>query len=290
MDGITENSQRIMLEKPYLSAPGIDFLGHAVFQKAAEPLTMHRHENCMEIVFVTKGTQNYYTENHNYPVIGGQAFISFPNQLHRTDENRQDVGEIYWMLLNLSCREDFLGFSREMSLETIGRLLDINRHIIHFDAAVKALVKRVFDEFYKKGTTPLALSSLMYLIYLILDCVKEKQALQNQFPDVEKYIENHITEEISIDTLCQLCSVSASTLQHKFKEYFGRSPAEYISYRKTQKAKEFLLAGKSVTETAMLLGFNTSDYFSTVFRKFNGTSPSLWAKHPDKQWCEREEP
>ena len=289
MDGIIQASQRIMLEKPYLSVPGIDCLGHAVFQKAAEPLTMHRHENCLEIVFVMKGTQNYYTENHNYPVIGGQAFVSFPDQLHRTGENRQEVGEIYWMQLNLSCRENFLGFSREMSLETTGRLLEIDCHIFRFDAVAKEMVKRVFDEFYEKGTTPLALSSLMYLIYLVLDCVQKKQVLQNQFTDMEKYIENHITEEININTLCKICNVSASTLHHRFKEYFGRSPAEYISYRKSQKAKEFLLAGKSVTETAMLLGFNTSDYFSTVFRKYNGISPSLWVKQPDKQWCGEEQ-
>lgn len=278
MDGIIQTEQRVMLQKPYLSVPGIDFLGHAIFKKAAEPLTMHRHENCMEIVFVTKGSQYYYTEDNYYPVVGGQAFVSFPDQLHRTGENRQDVGEIYWMLLNLSCRENFLGFNKEMSMETTGRLLDIDCHSFRFDMTVKKVLKCMFDEFYKKGTTPLALSSLMYFIYLVLDCANQNRVLENSFPDLEKYIEDHLTEKVGIDDLCRFCNVSVSTLQHKFKLYFGRSPAEYINYRKTQKAKEFLLEGKSVTEIAMLLGYNTSDYFSTVFRKFNGCSPSQWVK------------
>ena len=47
---------------------------------------------------------------------------------------------------------------------------------------------------------------------------------------------------------------------------------------KIKKSKEYLIEGRSVTETAMILGFNTSDYFSTVFKKFNGVSPLKWVQ------------
>ena len=85
-----------------------------------------------------------------------------------------------------------------------------------------------------------------------------------------------MTDNLTIEDLSRACCISVSTLQHKFKDYFGRTPAEYINYRKIERSKELLLSGKSITQTAMLLEFNTSDYFSTVFRKFNGMSPSQW--------------
>lgn len=279
MEGITYRPMRIDMEKPYLSVSGIDYMGHAVFQKAAEPLELHTHKDCMEIVFVFGGEQTYYTENDYYPLVGGQAFISFMNEPHRSDENCQGVGEIYWFQLNLSCWENFLGFNRELSIDIISRLLEIDRHVFRFDSRIKGLVKRTFDEFYEKGTTTMALTSLMYLILQVLDCVRYDRLPKNRFSDLEKYIDAHIGQGIRIEDLSHASGFSVSTLQHKFKEYFGRTPAEYINYKKIQKSKELLLSGKTITETAMMLGFNTSDYFSTVFRKFNGVSPSNWLLH-----------
>lgn len=85
-----------------------------------------------------------------------------------------------------------------------------------------------------------------------------------------------------MEDLSRVCNFSVSTLQHRFKDYFGRSPAEYINYKKISRSKELLLEGNSVTETAGLLGFNTSDYFSTVFRKFTGMSPTQWLRNNAK--------
>ena len=84
MEGIKDMSMRIDMEKPYLSVAGVDYMGHAIFQKAAEPLELHTHKDCIEIVFVFGGEQTYYAENECYPLVGGQAFVSFLNQPHRS--------------------------------------------------------------------------------------------------------------------------------------------------------------------------------------------------------------
>lgn len=267
-----------MLEKDYLKVPGLELLGHKKFQKAEKPLRMHNHGNCMEIVFLTQGTQDYYVEDTVYSLVSGQAFVSFPNQTHGSGGICQDVGEIYWMILDLSCQEKFLGFNRELSLLTTDLLSAIPQHVIPFGSDVKKIWKAMYDEFYEKGSTPLALSCLMHLLWLFLDYAGERQSYSKRISEVVNYIEKHIEDRIRIDTLCRLADVSPSTLQNDFHNYCGRSPGEYINYRKIQRSKEMLLQGRSITETAMQLGFNTSDYYATVFRKFNGTSPSAWVK------------
>lgn len=283
VDGVTKTPMKYMMEKPYLSVSGLDFMGHAVFQKVMEPLDMHIHKNCVEIVFVMRGEQTYYVGDTRYRLVGGQCFISFMDQPHRSDDSGQGVGEIYWMQLNLSNTEDFLGFNRELSIETTAKLLEIRRHVFQFDSTLRNLVKDTFQEFCKMGTTPMALSCLMHLVYLVIDRVHSESTAFNRFMELEKYIDAHLFENISIQDLSTACNFSVSTVQHKFREYYGRTPMEYISYKKINRSKELLLSGKSVTETAMILGFNTSDYFSTVFRKFNGMSPTQWLKRQNRE-------
>lgn len=283
VDGVTRTPMKHMMEKPYLSVSGLDFMGHAVFQRVMEPLDMHIHKDCVEIVFVMRGEQTYYVGDTSYRLVGGQCFISFMDQPHRSDDNGQGVGEIYWMQLNLSNAENFLGFNRELSIETTAKLMEIRRHVFQFDSTIRNLVKDTFKEFSKMGTTPMGLSCLMHLVYLLIDRVHNESTTFNRFMELEKYIDAHLFENITIQDLSAACNFSVSTVQHKFREYYGRTPMEYISYKKITRSKELLLSGKSVTETAMILGFNTSDYFSTVFRKLNGMSPTQWLKRQSSE-------
>lgn len=277
-EGIFDTPGRITMGKDYLSIPGIDYLGHAVFHKADAPLETHIHNNCMEFVFVVGGGQGYYIGDDYYQLVGGEGFISFMSQPHRSDENYQGVGEIYWMQLNLSCNENFLGYNRELSMEITGRLQEIDRHTFRFGPSLKKLLKSTFDEFRQKGTTITGLSSLMHLVSGVIECVHKGAFMENDLIELDKYIKNHINDDLSIEDLSKASGFSVSTIQHRFKNYFGRSPGEYINYMKIKKSKEYLIEGRSVTETAMILGFNTSDYFSTVFKKFNGVSPLKWVQ------------
>lgn len=278
MDGLDYSQDKITMEKPYLSVLGLDCFGHAKFHRATDPLSTHFHENCVEIVFVLKGQQIYHIGETAYTVDGGEAFFSFLEQPHSSDGDGQGVGEFYWMQLNLSRPESFLGLNRELSLDLTEKLRAIDRHVFRFQPPkeIKLLLEEAFTEFLEFGTTPLAISYLSLLLQLMLSNMQENRLEKNRFSELEKYIDAHLGETLRIEDLSAACHLSPSTLQHKFKDYFGRTPAEYVNYRKIQRAKELLLDGKTITETAMLLDFNTSDYFSTVFRKFNGISPSSW--------------
>ncbi len=60
-----------------------------------------------------------------------------------------------------------------------------------------------------------------------------------------------------------------------FKQQTGRSPWQYITERKLERARELLLATQlSVKEVACQLGFNTPDYFSRLFARHTGVTPS----------------
>ena len=90
-----------------------------------------------------------------------------------------------------------------------------------------------------------------------------------------QYIENNYTQEnISISHLSTLCKVSEPYLRKLFNDVFSTSPALYIRNMRIRYAKTLLKSGEySITDVAMLSGFNDSSYFSREFKKATGISP-----------------
>jgi AraC-like DNA-binding protein len=68
--------------------------------------------------------------------------------------------------------------------------------------------------------------------------------------------------------------ISRSLLHIKMKTFFSSSMTDYIKQRRMTKACELLKEGNNVSETAYRTGFSDPNYFSKVFRKTYGMSPS----------------
>ena len=98
-------------------------------------------------------------------------------------------------------------------------------------------------------------------------------------------MDDHVTEELSLHTLAGICNLSVSQFKQKFKRIVGISPRNYINKKKINFSKMLLLKDISVTEVAMQLNFNTSSYFSTVFKKYTTMTPSeyIQAELGDKE-------
>jgi AraC-like DNA-binding protein len=60
----------------------------------------------------------------------------------------------------------------------------------------------------------------------------------------------------------------------RFKHETGLTPADFAQRIKIEEARRRLTdTGNSITEIAFKLGFSTSQYFSSVFRKYTGATP-----------------
>ena len=84
---------------------------------------------------------------------------------------------------------------------------------------------------------------------------------------------------LSLQDLADISGYSLSHFKAKFKEYLGIAPAEYISLQKVSAAEQELSSTDiSVTELAYKLGFSSSNYFCTVFKRLLGISPTDYRK------------
>lgn len=86
---------------------------------------------------------------------------------------------------------------------------------------------------------------------------------------------NISNSEFGKDEFALAMNVSPSLLYKKIKSLTNQSPTEFIRNVRLNQALELLQTGKyTVTEVSELCGFSSAGYFSTVFRKYFGKSPS----------------
>ncbi|ADE53836.1 helix-turn-helix transcriptional regulator [Coraliomargarita akajimensis] len=91
------------------------------------------------------------------------------------------------------------------------------------------------------------------------------------------YLEGHYCEEISVETVAEHLELSRAHLMREFKKATGQTVNQYLTALRMDRAKELLVA-KSVTDTAFEVGYNNSNYFSTVFKKHEGLTPAAYKK------------
>ncbi|MBQ6946674.1 MAG: helix-turn-helix transcriptional regulator [Clostridia bacterium] len=121
------------------------------------------------------------------------------------------------------------------------------------------------------------------LIYLIRG---NRRVLPVQKPEnntllirVCDYLEKHVEEALRFGDIKEHFSVSASVIKKTFRDHMDCGVMEYFTRLKVDAAKEMIRSGEmNFTEIADRLSFNTSQYFTTVFRRVSGMTPTEYAR------------
>lgn len=87
------------------------------------------------------------------------------------------------------------------------------------------------------------------------------------------YINNHYTEDLSLNSLSKRFGLSSSYMSRSFSAYTGRSIYDYILYRRIMLAKKIISAERPFMEVAFECGFNDYSCFLRAFSKFTGKTP-----------------
>lgn len=100
-------------------------------------------------------------------------------------------------------------------------------------------------------------------------------------PDVETqkemaaYIGQHYGEKLTLEELAAVGHVSRSKCCQIFRRFMGRTPIEYVNTYRLKLSRDLLAeTEKSVTEIALACGFNHLSYFSRIFFRTFGATPS----------------
>ncbi|MFC9601284.1 bifunctional transcriptional activator/DNA repair enzyme AdaA [Peribacillus butanolivorans] len=96
---------------------------------------------------------------------------------------------------------------------------------------------------------------------------------------ITEWIEQHYSEPLTLNTLADISHGSPYHLQRLFKRVKGLSPTEYIQQLRLEKAIRMLESSEQpVTEIGLAVGFSSTPYFITLFKKKTGYTPSGYRK------------
>lgn len=104
------------------------------------------------------------------------------------------------------------------------------------------------------------------------------------FPElVQKFISERYAADLSVDTAAAAFGYSEGHFCKLFKQYFGTSFVSYLTEYRISAAERLLLTGDlSVREICEKVGYEDANYFSKVFRRIAGKSPSEFRESEQK--------
>lgn len=103
----------------------------------------------------------------------------------------------------------------------------------------------------------------------------ENDILQNIVWKMVDYIHRHYYEKITINEIAKSGTVSRSKCCELFKKYLSQSPNNYLILYRIFKAKELLRnTNMSISEVALNCGFYSGSYFTLMFRRETGDTPT----------------
>ena len=231
-----------------------------------------------EMVFVLDGSVGITADSDVYVLEKGQSVIHRPNEFHKIWSEFDTDPTVIIISFTASDFPQFEG--RIMSLD-ITQLKSIERL---YEYSSNCFEREGFKISNIKNNSEYELSIFKLELELLFLSVLKRQASSvssglksaDIYSSAVKIMEDNISSDLDTERIAKMCSISSAYLKKIFAKYSGGGVIQYFNRLKARIACVHLDSGKTVKETALLLGFTDQNYFSTFFKRIMGVSPSKY--------------
>ncbi len=236
------------------------------------PAHLHRH---IEFVILLQSTATAYAGTERCMLRAGDAFIAFPNQVHRYDPPCEGERSIIIIM-----DPDVIPELSASFFET----LPASAHIKGFlTDEILAICTRLFalQEIHTpiEETERRALLTALFARVLAACHPTARENAADAMSAVVSYCARHYTEDLSLGALEQELHISRYYISHMFTQRLGIGFNEYVNSLRVSHACRYLAhEDRSVTEISTLVGFSGPRTFNRAFAKCMGMTPSEYRK------------
>ena len=100
--------------------------------------------------------------------------------------------------------------------------------------------------------------------------------LYRRIVQAKLFIDNNYANKIDLDNISDEACFSKFHFIRLFKSIYGKTPHQYLTFVRTEKAQQLLRTGRPVSEVCFLVGFESLTTFSGLFKRIIGVSPSIY--------------
>ena len=231
-----------------------------------------------QLLYVVSGKAHFYFKGKERIVSAGHMVLYQPRQEQKYDYFCEDKPEVYWI--------HFTGSNVKNILRKYEIPMDDPVFASGASATYAYLFKEIINEIQtcKVGFEELITMYLHQILLLVQRFRQEKNPavnsyLQEEMEFARRYINEHYNEPISIEKYAQSRGMSVSWFQKNFKQFMNHSPTQYILSIRVKNAASLLeTMDYSMAEIAAIVGYDDPLYFSRLFHKLKGLSPTQYRK------------
>lgn len=260
-----------------------------------------------ELVFWISGTGIYTIEDRTYSLRPGDIHYIKPHVENSSTFPRGVPFDYFAVHFDFVYMGESLDFSPDdvyvkldyQNMDSVPRIADLSsrpavelnevaipelihtedRHLHHqlFLEILSSYEKKLYG--YQLEMRSLLLKILCLIVRDIAtwEGVDKKHSLRAEIVKAIEYFHTHYHEPIDMHRLAQSLLMSPSRFRALFKEATGKSPIEFLTAIRIDKAKEHLREdAHTITEISELIGYGDVHYFSRLFKQIEGLSPKMY--------------
>jgi AraC family transcriptional regulator len=261
-------------------------------------LPAHRHAGTYEVHFVHTGSLEMWIDAPvlTHTVRGGMAILTRPGQLHGGVRELLNPARFSWLQFRAPTRPDrpLPGLSARRTRALLESLAAVMPPVFKYSAATEGCFERLFEEHRRRrpDSEVMARSILHELIALLgreygAGPASSRRYEEGLSPPVRKalrWLHENLGAEAGVARMAEVAGMSDRYFRARFHREMGYTPADYVTRRRVERAREWLQeTDRSVTDIALELGFSTPAYFAAVFRKHTGQTPRECRARPDSR-------
>ena len=251
-------------------------------------IATHWHEE-IEVIIVLDGKCDYRINLDSFVINKGDILIIGSQSLHSLTSIPNE---------NMTWASFVFNINMLKSSNTDGTLLKYIAPLLNHEHQLPIIIKdnidcysKIFDVieniiycYYGKDIAyELELKSLLFKFFSLLykNNLIEKHQIKNNLTInttdkiklVLNYINDHYSEDISINTLADLCQYSEYHFMRFFKKHIGLTCIQYINNLRLEKSSILLTStNNAIMDISLEVGFDNLSYFNKLFkRKYNLT-------------------
>lgn len=266
-----------------IGIPGLVEIGRYRYASAYEGLRLRSHPDGLEICFLARGQQTYRVNNEIYRLRGGDQYLVFPGEPHDSAGMPEEKGVLYWVFLKLKpAGQPLLFLDAAASRALRHALLGMRSRHFAAEPGTRELLEEIFAALKQPGSGLDRIGAAALVLRYLFSTLRASRRNRRTAPSSRiqrclAYIAANPTELPTVPQLARLVQLSPSRFKARFREEVGLPPREHVLRQKLGVAQaELRRRGATVTAVAHGLGFSSSQYFATVFRRFTGLTPSQY--------------
>jgi len=238
--------------------------------------------NYYELYFLLKGTRNLFFENKMITVSENSLCIIPPFCMHKTEGGP-------YKRVNINISPDLLTHNEKTFLdecaEDVAYKIPPNILNIVISLLNEATEVEIVNTLERKNMLLSFTKIILHffkkeqLQFTALKASELKTTKDTLILKIISYVNEHFSENFTLDDLCKKFFISKNTLCQRFQNSMHCSIVQYRLFARINMAKKLLTTTtKSIEEISEYCGFSSANYFSLIFKKEVGLSPINYKK------------